>query len=252
MIRTIIYPELEVCDSTQEEAKKKRLEFENRAAVSDEIALHWVCSKAQNKGRGRQGSLWLNSTDPNAQLLTSVSFNSQSVETLGSLLSLVAGHILWKTVRKFNSDASNVFLKWPNDLYMICARTSVPKKLAGILSERQKSSVTIGFGINLNWSPTLENKTCGSLKEVLNNKMTSKIDFLTALTKEFESFIKAQETQSITQAQIIKDLQNESMKVFFELNQIETSGKVVKPLKLLPDGELEAILISDQSLITIR
>lgn len=49
-------------------------------------------------------------------------------------------------------------LKWPNDLLL------GPAKLAGILLERSGGAVVVGIGVNLSWSPELDDRVTTNLQ----------------------------------------------------------------------------------------
>jgi BirA family biotin operon repressor/biotin-[acetyl-CoA-carboxylase] ligase len=96
-----------------------------------------VVAGAQDAGRGRGGTGWLNA--PRA-LAASLAFDpSWPVEQL-PLLTLVAGLSARRVL------GSHLWLKWPNDVV-----TASGDKVAGLLAERTGDLVVVGMGVNLHW-----------------------------------------------------------------------------------------------------
>ena len=113
----------------------------------------WVLSEVQRAGRGRHGREW---ASPAGNLYASLLLVSPCPPEDTPKLGFVAGLALAETVRKL-APASDVRLKWPNDLLVGDA------KLAGILLEGRmmsgklagKQAVSIGMGLNILSAPDL-------------------------------------------------------------------------------------------------
>lgn len=117
----------------------------------------WVLSEVQRAGRGRHGREWVS---PIGNLYASLLLVSPCPVEDTPKLGFVAGLALAETVRKL-APASDVRLKWPNDLLVGEA------KLAGILLEGRmmgnKQAVAIGMGLNIKSAPDLPGRKATSL-----------------------------------------------------------------------------------------
>jgi BirA family transcriptional regulator, biotin operon repressor / biotin---[acetyl-CoA-carboxylase] ligase len=71
-------------------------------------------------------------------------------------LSLAAGLALVEAIDAA-APGQALMLKWPNDVLLL------GKKLAGILLERSRDRVAVGFGVNLARAPELGDRRCASL-----------------------------------------------------------------------------------------
>jgi biotin-(acetyl-CoA carboxylase) ligase len=250
-LRSHLHAEVLECDSTQDEA---------RAAISaltpTDAELQWVYTRAQHRGRGRQGSRWLASDDHRAQLITSVAFKHQALDGLGPLITLAAGHALYRAVVSLDASAADaIFLKWPNDLYAL-GEGGRALKIAGILSERHpRHGTVIGFGVNLSWQPELGKRATGALAPYMKAVEASELRgaLLAALIQEFETsmndYIK---DPGAFARDLIAKLRAESMRHFFQLSEITVMDQLVRPLELRDDGNLEAIALPAGNRIVLR
>lgn len=96
-----------------------------------------VTAVAQEHGRGRAGSGWLNA--PRA-LAASVAMRLDWPDSHLGLVTLVAG------LAGRAALSSDLMLKWPNDV--VDRRDG---KVAGLLAERVENVIVIGMGVNLFW-----------------------------------------------------------------------------------------------------
>ncbi|WP_299327427.1 biotin--[acetyl-CoA-carboxylase] ligase [Parasphingopyxis sp.] len=119
----------------------------------------WLRAERQIGGRGRQGRKWVSIR---GNLYASTIVRLKEDDPPPATLSLVAGSALWSLVFLEMNDpdfrghvskpvelepnlrwSDKLVLKWPNDLLLDGA------KMAGILLERDRDAVIIGFGVNL-------------------------------------------------------------------------------------------------------
>lgn len=135
----------------------KQIDSTNRylmTATQTNAASGSVCfAETQIAGKGRRGREWISPQGQN--IYGSFLWRFNHIEQLNGL-SLAIGVGVIRTLNKCG--AGNVGLKWPNDIY------SDGKKLGGILIEvtthsNGEASAVIGFGLNLNLPPNLENIT---------------------------------------------------------------------------------------------
>lgn len=111
----------------------------------------WIMAKIQTGGRGRHGRAW-QSLPGNLHASTLV--RAWHTDPSPATLSLVAAVALHRAiVAETRIPASQLRIKWPNDLVVDCAGEW--RKLAGILLEREGDAVVIGFGANLAHAPDL-------------------------------------------------------------------------------------------------
>jgi BirA family transcriptional regulator, biotin operon repressor / biotin---[acetyl-CoA-carboxylase] ligase len=123
--------------------------------LSDAAAVEgdWLVALEQSAGKGRQGRQWVSETG---------NFFGSTLVELGrgdppaQSLSLVSGLAL---IEALNTAIPGLplLLKWPNDLLLGGG------KLAGILLERQKERVVIGFGVNLAGAPDIAERPTSHL-----------------------------------------------------------------------------------------
>ena len=147
--------------STNEYLEKK--EFDNK--------IYLAVAETQTKGKGRQGSKWVSSSNENIYASLGLKLN-KSITHYMPFLSLSIALSIAYIIQKFtvDSEKENIKIKLPNDIYY------KNQKLAGILIETKKISqnsfdIIVGFGINVNVQNLKENinREYSSLKKI-NNK----------------------------------------------------------------------------------
>ena len=125
----------ETLDSTNEEAR--------RLAMADERAPLWIVAREQSLGRGRRGRAWVSGAgNLFATLLT------RAAPATAAQLGFAAGLAAAEAISAC-APASQVTLKWPNDVLL------EGRKAAGILLEAMgEDALAIGIGINLAHHPS--------------------------------------------------------------------------------------------------
>lgn len=106
----------------------------------------WLVADQQTQGRGRQGREWF---DGQGNFMGSTVVHLAANDPPAPTLALLTGLALYEVCLKYIAEPATLSLKWPNDLLLGRA------KLAGILLERQGTSVVIGVGVNLARAPDL-------------------------------------------------------------------------------------------------
>lgn len=113
----------------------------------------WLVAFHQTAGKGRQGREWVSAV---GNFYGSTLVQLKVADPAAQSLSLAAGLALIEAL-----DAAipgqPLMLKWPNDL------TLGGKKLAGILLERNRNRVAVGFGVNLASAPELADRKAAAL-----------------------------------------------------------------------------------------
>lgn len=108
----------------------------------DERANHlttWA-TLDQRAGRGRLGRAWI--SPPGKSLAATVLVHTRRMsEEAAAWMPLAAGLALTDALDTLVADRAG--LKWPNDVLID------GKKVAGVLCERRKHAVAVGFGVNL-------------------------------------------------------------------------------------------------------
>lgn len=127
-------------NSTNEEARRR--------AVAGEIGPNWLVTEAQTAGRGRLGRQW---SSPRGNLYTTALLPFPGDLSQAALTCFSAGLAVIDAVQGLGVDASQLTLKWPNDVLVGSA------KLAGILIEtgslRGSIWMAAGFGVNVEVAP---------------------------------------------------------------------------------------------------
>lgn len=127
----------------------------NADILADDAATEgdWLVALAQDAGRGRQGRAWV-SADGNFFGSTLVLLRPG--DPAAPTLSLAASLALAEAI-DVAAPGQPLMLKWPNDVLLL------GRKLAGILLERSRERVAIGFGVNLASAPALDGRHAGQL-----------------------------------------------------------------------------------------
>lgn len=117
-------------ESTNEEAR--------RLTAAGDSGPVWITARAQTKGRGRRGNLWISQPGNLFATLLMKAPHASAAE-LGFAAGLAAADVISSYVA-----AERVSLKWPNDVLLD------GRKAAGILLEALvHDALAIGIGINL-------------------------------------------------------------------------------------------------------
>jgi biotin-[acetyl-CoA-carboxylase] ligase BirA-like protein len=164
-MKTFTTVELEICESTNDEAWKYP-------------PSTLVIADRQTKGRGRQGRVWESGPASNLTMSLHLPVSQKNLSQTLLWVPLAAGVAAMESLVLAVDFASApnlqpLHLKWPNDLYF------ADSKLGGILCESRISGencagVVVGIGINLTSSPDLPDiKTASFLKDVLKQGVSS-------------------------------------------------------------------------------
>jgi BirA family transcriptional regulator, biotin operon repressor / biotin---[acetyl-CoA-carboxylase] ligase len=126
-------------DSTNEEARRR--------ALSGDTDCQWIVADEQTVGRGRRGRAWIS---PKGNLHASALMIDPCPRAVAAQLSFVAAVALARAASDLG--ATNVGLKWPNDLM------SGEAKCAGILVEgfslgSGRTACVVGIGVNCAHAP---------------------------------------------------------------------------------------------------
>lgn len=193
-------------DSTSSYLKNNYDKYEN---------LTFVSSDYQSDGHGRYNRKWISNKREN--LLFSLLIKDENLINKSSSLSLVSAVVIYKVLK--NNGLKNVFIKWPNDVYVN------NKKIAGILLEsvsfsNQIQTIIVGVGLNVNsayFNEELKNNVT-SLYLELNKKID--IDSLKeSIYKEFEKELEKIKEEDNTYLEIVRNnnyLKNKE--VYIEMN----------------------------------
>ncbi len=143
-----------------------------------------ILAREQTGGRGQRGREWF-SIDTN--LHASILLDSISEIKTYPQLSFVIANAMYDSIQnlaKKHHKSLNIELKWPNDVLIN------GKKVAGILLEsinfQDKTSIVIGFGVNIAETPTSLEGMATSLREE-GVEPASPEDFLNILMNNFNA-----------------------------------------------------------------
>jgi BirA family transcriptional regulator, biotin operon repressor / biotin---[acetyl-CoA-carboxylase] ligase len=119
----------------------------------------WLHAERQSGGRGRAGRTW---ESPPGNLYASTIVRLRAGDPAAPTLALVAAVALHEVASAY-AGTGRLQLKWPNDLMAGDA------KLAGILLERERDAVVIGFGVNLAYHPELTDRKATSIAALIGH-----------------------------------------------------------------------------------
>jgi BirA family biotin operon repressor/biotin-[acetyl-CoA-carboxylase] ligase len=158
-------------DSTSEEARRR--------ALRGDPGRLWILGRSQTGGRGRRGRVW---TSPVGNLYASALLIDPCEAAVSPQIGFVAGVAAALAARDLG--ASDVRLKWPNDLLGGAA------KLAGVLVEglsagQSPFACVVGFGINCLASPQTLPYPATHMSALLGREVTPD-EMFAALAFRFE------------------------------------------------------------------
>ena len=143
-----------------------------------------VFSKIQTNGRGTRGKKWISKR---GNFFGSVFFQLKKNTPKFYEFSVITPVLITKKIKEI-TDCENIYIKWPNDIYIN------NQKVCGILqeviqSENNQKYLIIGIGINLVSHPTIRNQNISDIKKetkvlIKNNEMLNEIK------KSFQNFFK--------------------------------------------------------------
>ena len=143
-----------------------------------------VFSKIQTNGRGTRGKKWISKR---GNFFGSVFFQLKKNTPKFYEFSVITPVLITKKIKEI-TDCKNIYIKWPNDIYIN------NQKVCGILQEVIQSGnnqkyLIIGIGINLVSHPTIRNQNISDIKKetkvlIKNNEMLNEIK------KSFQNFFK--------------------------------------------------------------
>ncbi|MBC7521306.1 MAG: biotin--[acetyl-CoA-carboxylase] ligase, partial [Sandarakinorhabdus sp.] len=140
---------------------------------------HWVIADRQTAGRGRRGRAW---GDGAGNLMASVLVRADGAV---QQLSFVAANALHAALASggqgSETPAPRFFLKWPNDVLLDGV------KVSGILLERARDALVIGFGVNLASFPAGTERPATSLA-ASGLPVPAPIDLLSRLMPAFAEY----------------------------------------------------------------
>ncbi len=184
-------------DSTNEELKRKSTELNNYTVLT---------ANNQSNGKGRKDRTWISDE---GNLFASILIKNAPVKE--------PFYFPFITALAIQSTIPNSKIKWPNDILLS------GKKLAGILIEKSKSNVIIGFGINITNHPT--DNTLYKTTSLINEGIEiNKNDLLNQVLKQFNKFEKLNENEVIKK--INKNLAFINEKVTISDNNTTYTGNI--------------------------
>jgi len=118
---------------------------------------HWLIADRQTAGRGRQGREWHGGA---GNFMGSTIVTLQSGEYPGTGLNLPVSLAVREALAEFLPNASDLMLKWPNDVLLSGA------KISGILMELFEFQVVVGIGVNIALAPNIPERATVALADV--------------------------------------------------------------------------------------
>jgi len=134
-----------------------------------------VFSKIQTNGRGTRGKKWISKS---GNFFGSIFFQLKKNTPKFYEFSVITPVLITKKIKQI-TDCKNIYIKWPNDIYIN------NQKVCGILQEvihngNNQKYLIIGIGINLVSHPTIRNQNISDIKKetkvlIKNNEMLNEI-----------------------------------------------------------------------------
>jgi BirA family biotin operon repressor/biotin-[acetyl-CoA-carboxylase] ligase len=159
-------------DSTNEEARRR--------AQSGDTGPCWIAARSQTAGKGRLGRQW---DSPPGNLYATALFNFPRPPTEAALACFSAGLAVIDAAEESGIDASDLRLKWPNDVLLGTG------KLAGILietgTEQGELWMAAGFGVNVASAPARADRPTACLADLPRGAGVTAEQFLTVLDRSF-------------------------------------------------------------------
>jgi BirA family transcriptional regulator, biotin operon repressor / biotin---[acetyl-CoA-carboxylase] ligase len=161
------------------------MEVARKLAMADCPTMTVVLADTQTKGRGRLKRSWHSQAGGlYFTVILRPGLPLQQCSLLNFLASVVLTHVI-----KQQCDLS-VAVKWPNDILF------GTRKLAGMLSElitpkNQAAIFNIGIGLNVNNTPSQDEPSAISLKEILGRPISRRLiieKFMSGLEKNLDPF----------------------------------------------------------------
>lgn len=158
-------------DSTSLEAQRR--------AQDGVVSPCWLTASVQTAGRGRQGKPWVSKS---GNLYTTALLPIEALTRDVSTLSLTVGLAVRDAVVEVTQGRVIPGLKWPNDVRVDGA------KLCGILLETGRSDKTgywlsIGIGLNINFSPDIPEYKTVCLKGLLPDLLLEPEEMLSVVDR---------------------------------------------------------------------
>jgi len=151
---------------------------------NNDFKAGFVMAEKQKKGRGQRGKKWISKS---GNFFGSVFFQLKKNTPKFYEFSVITPVLITKKIKKI-TDCENIYIKWPNDIYIN------NQKVCGILQEviqngNNQKYLIIGIGINLVSHPTIRNQNISDIKKetkvlIKNNEMLNEIK------KSFQTFFK--------------------------------------------------------------
>ena len=134
-----------------------------------------VFSKIQTSGKGTRGKKWISKS---GNFFGSVFFQLKKNIPKFHEFSVITPVLITKKIKEI-TDCKNIYIKWPNDIYIN------DQKVCGILqeviqNENNQKYLIIGIGINLVSHPKIRSQSISDIKKetkvlIKNNEMLNEI-----------------------------------------------------------------------------
>jgi biotin-[acetyl-CoA-carboxylase] ligase BirA-like protein len=228
---SILFIELENCESTQDEVLKYLHANPQDMCVA-------VLARAQSHGRGRQERSW-QSCEGNLFLSLGFRKAREEAQRPWPFVSLLAGVACARVLHALGAWDEACFLKWPNDLFR---RTPAGfAKWGGILCEFKSEILIVGIGINLSSAPELgtQNDYTSTCAADFALTLPSPKSVAQVLAKEFKTLLEGwlQDPETVSKL-LLNELSEKWMKAFYGLKgEVAGQGRVTA-LRLESDGRL--------------
>jgi BirA family biotin operon repressor/biotin-[acetyl-CoA-carboxylase] ligase len=141
-----------------------------------------IIANSQTKGRGKSDRKWISEKSNN--IFMALKIKAENVGYNYSGYSFLSSYAMLKTLKDIVHGEVDLKVKWPNDILIN------NKKFCGVLLEKDKDSLVIGIGVNVDKTPVIKNSTFQptSLKD--EGFLLNKNEIIIKFSENFEDLSK--------------------------------------------------------------
>lgn len=176
-----------------------------------------VVANKQTRGRGKGSRTWISQKSNNLYMAISIDSSNKNINYFNyCFISAIA---MVESLKQLINKKINLKIKWPNDVLLN------NKKICGILLENdlQKHLLTIGIGVNIDDSPTFDDKILFPPTNIKKEGFViNRDELLKIFLKKFEEFDVS--NFNVIKNKLIEYFYNFSKEIVIKNNNEETIG----------------------------
>lgn len=176
-----------------------------------------VVANKQTRGRGKGSRTWISQKSNNLYMAISIDSSNKNINYFNyCFISAIA---MVESLKQLINKKINLKIKWPNDVLLN------NKKICGILLENdlQKHLLTVGIGVNIDDSPTFDDKILFPPTNIRKEGFViNRDELLKIFLKKFEEFDVS--NFNVIKNKLIEYFYNFSKEIVIKNNNEETIG----------------------------